>query len=113
MQEATCLSCGSTKSIKGVAARVRELSSSYQSPKRPPYIHQVPLEFIPKLGRKSLQALREHFGTDMVMLHEATEQELKQIVKPDIAADIIAARTGKLAIEAGGGGKYGFVRSKS
>src|SRR5690625_3949887 len=49
-----CQHCGSKKIVNGVFDRINELKSkSLQSKENhPPYIHQVPLEYIPKLGPK-------------------------------------------------------------
>ncbi|WP_332691296.1 endonuclease Q family protein [Halalkalibacter lacteus] len=105
-----CTQCGSTKVIKGVFERLRELASrrSVQI-ERPPYIHQVPLEFIPKLGKKTIQKLRKYFGTDMSIIHDVSEEELIKVVQPSIAKAILAAREGTISIKAGGGGVYGKI----
>ncbi len=51
-----CPHCGSTKIIKGVADRILELKTANDSPAgRPPYVHQVPLGFIPGLGPNLLR----------------------------------------------------------
>ncbi|MFC0558219.1 endonuclease Q family protein [Halalkalibacter alkalisediminis] len=106
----TCLACGSTKFIKGVSDRLKELASSNMNEnQRPPYQHQVPLEFIPKLGKKTLGKLRDHFGTDMNIIHHVTEEQLNRIVTGKISSAILAARQGTLSIKAGGGGMYGKV----
>lgn len=110
-----CPECGSKKIIKGVSSRIKELSA--QSPpadvrERPPYIHQVPLDFIPGLGPKSMDRLLQAFGTEMDILHRASLGQLKEIVPGKIAGYIDLARKGKLEIEAGGGGRYGKVKTK-
>ncbi|MCM3714843.1 endonuclease Q family protein [Alkalihalobacillus oceani] len=106
-----CSACGSHKQIKGVADRLRELKSGEGGPaSRPPYVHQIPLEFIPKLGKKTLEKLRAVFGTDMNIIHRATAEELQAVVPSSIANDILAARANGLEVEAGGGGTYGKVR---
>nr|WP_152414345.1 endonuclease Q family protein [Halalkalibacterium ligniniphilum] len=105
-----CKVCGSRAFIKGVSARIHELGTKVASkPTRPPYIHQVPLEFIPKLGKKTLEALRSAFGTDMKIINETTYEELLDVVSKPIADAIIAARIGKLTFHKGGGGAYGKV----
>lgn len=73
------------------------------------YHFQVPLEFLPKVGPKTIDRLIGHFGTEMNILHKAAPEELKKVVKADIAENIISAREGKIGIEAGGGGIYGRV----
>jgi uncharacterized protein (TIGR00375 family) len=109
----TCKRCGSRKFIKGVHDRIQELKSheKQKSVKRPPYIHQIPLEFIPGLGPKTLMKLRERFGTDMDIIHAAPPDQLKMIIRPAIADHILSARSGKLSIQMGGGGTYGKVVS--
>ncbi|GAE36857.1 DNA helicase II [Halalkalibacter akibai JCM 9157] len=105
-----CSNCGSTSMIKGVSDRLRELASSKSiEVARPPYQHQIPLEFIPKLGKKTLEKLRDHFGTDMNIIHQVEEKQLQQVVSPVISSAIVAARNGTLSIKAGGGGTYGKV----
>ncbi|CAH0345624.1 endonuclease Q family protein [Bacillus sp. CECT 9360] len=110
-----CPECGSKKIIKGVSSRIKELSVG--SPptnlrERPPYIHQVPLEFIPGLGPKSMDRLLQALGTEMDILHRASLEQIKEAVPDKIASYIDLARKGKLEIEAGGGGKYGKVKTE-
>lgn len=76
---------------------------------RAPYHYQIPLEFLPKVGPKTVDKLIQHFGNEMRILHDATFQELSAVVKEEIAEKIIMAREGKLGIEAGGGGTYGKI----
>lgn len=108
----TCPECGSSHVVKGVFDRIREIGT-YDVPHhplgRPPYHYQVPLEFVPKVGPKTLRKLLNHFGSEMNVLHRASEEELGQVVGPTIAGNIVRARTGKLAIDPGGGGRYGKV----
>jgi uncharacterized protein (TIGR00375 family) len=114
-EEKVCTQCSSTKFIKGVYDRIQELKTSDAKPEnRPPYINQVPLEFIPGLGPKSISKLREAFGTDMDIIHSVPIGKLNEIVKPSIAAMIGTARTGNLSVKIGGGGKYGkIVKNKT
>ncbi|MFZ3588548.1 endonuclease Q family protein [Bacillus sp. DJP31] len=105
-----CPECGSTKIVKGVYDRLQELkTNSGETVVRPPYIHQVPLEFIPGLGPKTLEKLRDYFKTEMAILHEAPEETLRSILTKGIAESIIKARNGTLSFQSGGGGKYGKV----
>ncbi|MDQ0269319.1 endonuclease Q family protein [Cytobacillus purgationiresistens] len=107
---AQCRYCDSKKCIKGVAERIKELESGDRNAhKRPPYIHQVPLEFIPGLGPKMLERLLNHFGTEMAILHQVPYESMKSVIPESIAKQIIAAREGKLKLDAGGGGKYGKI----
>ncbi|WP_062104752.1 endonuclease Q family protein [Bacillus niameyensis] len=110
MQSSTCPNCGSSKITLGVSERINQLADALEKPMRPKYVHQVPLEFIPGLGPKTMQYLLDHFGTEMDILHRVKAQNLKEVIKPQLADLIIAAREGKLAISAGGGGKYGRIK---
>jgi len=78
---------------------------------RPPYYYQVPLEFLPKVGPKTIDKLINRFGSEMKVLHQATFEELAGATKEDVARNIILSREGKLSIEAGGGGLYGRVEA--
>ncbi|TXK83493.1 endonuclease Q family protein [Paenibacillus sp. N3.4] len=111
-----CYECGSTKIVRGVMDRILSLADrdfpnmpSY----RPPYQYQVPLEFIPGLGRKKLDQLLERFGTEMNVLHRTSEEELAGVTGELIASFIVQAREGSLQLEVGGGGKYGKVKNRS
>ncbi|ANB61721.1 endonuclease Q family protein [Anoxybacteroides amylolyticum] len=104
-----CPSCGHDRCVKGVFDRLHELKTDGVPPKRPPYIYQVPLEFIPGLGEKTYNMLLQHFGTEMYVLHQATKEQLADVVGEKLAERIVLARSGQLAITAGGGGKYGKI----
>jgi uncharacterized protein (TIGR00375 family) len=105
-----CRNCNHHKFIKGVADRISELKSSGGLPDvRPPYIHQVPLEFIPGLGPKMLEKLLNHFGTEMAILHDVPFSEISKVIPEKTAMLIGKAREGKLNLQAGGGGKYGRI----
>ena len=108
-----CEKCGNEKIVKGVFDRIVEIGDnqiSISPPHRPYYFHQVPLEFVPGIGKKTLEKLYGYFGTEMNILHQATYQEISQVVGFKIARDIILARKGLLEISSGGGGKYGKVK---
>lgn len=105
-----CPHCKSEMFIKGVSLRIKELSNDdAQKIARPPYIHQVPLEFIPGLGPKTLERLIHKFGTEMNVLHHVTEEQLETVVSSKLARLIGKARRGELKISHGGGGRYGKV----
>lgn len=108
--EGDCVFCGHHSFIKGVYERLQELADSLESPVRPPYTHQVPLQFLPGIGPKTLEKLVAAFGSEMGILHHASEKELSQVVKPALADLILKARSGKLDLVSGGGGKYGSVK---
>lgn len=109
-EKGECPKCHHHKFIKGVADRISELKSAGEIPvNRPPYIHQVPLEFIPGLGPKMLEKLLNHFGTEMAILHHVPLIELSRVVPEKTASLIGRARKGELSLKAGGGGKYGKI----
>ncbi|KON69964.1 hypothetical protein AKG34_15230 [Peribacillus butanolivorans] len=112
-----CPECGNKTIIKGVSTRIEELSipkmNGEKRRERPPYIHQVPLDFIPGLGPKSMEKLLKAFGTEMKILHEVTLEQLTEIVPEKLAHYIDSARKGELTFEVGGGGKYGKVKKNS
>lgn len=108
-----CDLCGHSKIIKGVADRILELKTAETSPPgRPPYVHQVPLEFIPGLGPRMLEKLVNHFGSEMAILHGVPFEALKEVVPEKIADLIMKAREGKINLAAGGGGKYGKIANQ-
>ncbi|HER24237.1 MAG TPA: TIGR00375 family protein [Candidatus Atribacteria bacterium] len=109
-----CEKCGSEKIVKGVFDRIVEIGDQQQSispSHRPPYYHQVPLEFVPGIGKKTLNKLFAYFGTEMNILHQASYQEISQVVGFEIAQNIILARKGLLKLSSGGGGRYGKVKN--
>ena len=71
---------------------------------RAPYKYQIPLEFLPGIGPKTIDKLINHFGSEMKIIHEADFSELAKVVKEETAEKIIRSRQGKISIEAGGGG---------
>lgn len=79
---------------------------------RPPYYYQIPLEFIPGVGPKTIDKLIEAFGNEMNILHRASREEIGQVVSQNIAGMIVQARQGTLPIAHGGGGTYGKVNNK-
>ncbi|CAM4229219.1 endonuclease Q family protein [Paenibacillus tarimensis] len=115
-QPERCSLCGSTKLVNGVMDRIQELGrlmNREELPEqsgRPPYRYQIPLEFVPGVGPKLLDRLLKRFGTEMDVLHSAGKEELADEAGAQTADLIIAAREGRLNLEAGGGGKYGRVR---
>ncbi len=103
-----CTACGSSKVVKGVLDRIAELANPGKAA-RPPYIHQVPLQFLPGVGPKTLEKLLQHFGTEMNVLHYTPQSELEAVAGPAVSRYILASRTGSLEITDGGGGIYGRV----
>lgn len=108
-----CPECSSRKIIKGVTERIQQLKDNdLMLENRPPYLYQVPLEYLPALGPKTYQKLLAHFGTEMKVLHEVPLEDLHEALPEKLAASIIQMRDGLLPIKSGGGGKYGKVRIK-
>ena len=111
----TCPDCDSRNITMGVFDRIETIKDKNESksPKnRPPYVYQVPLTFIPGLGGKTIDKLLNRFETEMNILHKLSKDDIEQVVGEKIACNIIAAREGKLGIQAGGGGVYGKVTTK-
>lgn len=106
-----CPLCNGTKIVKGVRDRILEISNGERKspPDRPPYIHQIPLLFLPQVGKSTLNKLLAHFGTEMQVLHYTPYEELEKVVGGKIASLIILSREGKLSVVTGGGGIYGKV----
>ncbi|RIW33654.1 TIGR00375 family protein [Bacillus salacetis] len=104
-----CQECGHGRKIRGVKHRIADLAEDIPSPLRPAYIPQVPLEYIPGLGPKTMDKLLDHFGTEMDILHHVPKGRLAEVTKEQLAETIHKARTGQLVFNAGGGGRYGKV----
>ncbi|MCD5323075.1 MULTISPECIES: endonuclease Q family protein [Pontibacillus] len=105
-----CL-CEEAVMVKGVADRIHELSDEYEGRrKRPPYIHQIPLEYLPKIGPKTLRKLIEAFGTEMTIIHHTSINQLKDVVPLSVAEMIVKNRSGDVSVDAGGGGMYGRIK---
>ena len=108
----TCKDCDSRNITMGVFDRIEVIKDKEESKSpanRPPYVYQVPLTFIPGLGGKTIDKLLTHFGTEMDILHKLSKDDIEAVVGEKIANGIVAARVGKLNIQAGGGGVYGKV----
>jgi uncharacterized protein (TIGR00375 family) len=105
-----CEQCGSTQVVMGVLDRIASIAD-YEEPRqpqwRPPYRYQVPLQFVPGVGSVALNRLINAFGSEMVVLHQAKEEEIAQLVGPKVARLIVMAREGTLPLVPGGGGRYG------
>ncbi|GIO30799.1 MULTISPECIES: endonuclease Q family protein [Paenibacillus] len=107
-----CPHCGSEKKVQGVLDRILDIADRPKPmvpENRPQYHYQVPLEFIPGLGKATMAKLLERFGTEMSILHRAEERDLAETVGDKLARQIVMARNGTLSLSAGGGGTYGKV----
>jgi uncharacterized protein (TIGR00375 family) len=110
-----CPRCDSADVVVGVLDRIVTIAdrAKPQPPDhRPPYHHQVPLQFVPGLGSVKLNTLLNRFGTEMAVLHSADEDSLASCVGRDVAVRIIQAREGRLPLRAGGGGRFGKALTK-
>lgn len=110
----TCPTCSDGRVVLGVLDGIVTIAKGQETihpSHRPPYIYQIPLEFIPGVGPKTLTRLLDAFGTEMQILHGAAKEELAEVVGSSIAGKIVAARTGSLAMDVGGGGRYGRIQS--
>lgn len=107
-----CDTCDSRNITMGVYDRIEIIKDRKctESPEfRPKYVYQYPLTFIPGVGGKTIDKLLEHFGTEMTILHQLSNDDIEGVVGQKIAKNIIAARDGKMHIVEGGGGVYGKV----
>ncbi|MCH5584199.1 endonuclease Q family protein [Shimazuella sp. AN120528] len=109
----TCPACGSIKEVTGVKDRIAMIKDqpSTSPNNRPSYIHQIPLDFIPKVGNKTISKLISHFGSEMNILHHAPIEEIAKVTNETLANYIDRARKNNLIVEKGGGGTYGKVIS--
>lgn len=109
-----CDKCGSTHITMGVYDRIEIIKDQESnSPDfRPDYIYQVPLQFIPGVGGKSIDKLLEVFGTEMNILNRITVDDLESVVGEKLARVIDVSRKGNVNIRAGGGGNYGKIQLK-
>jgi len=116
-----CPSCGKAGLVGGVLDRIRALAAArddapevFAGPprRRPPYVHLVPLRYVPGVGPATRRKLLSTFGTEMDVLHRAGPDELAAAAGPKTASLILAARSGTLSVPIipGAGGRYGRVR---
>lgn len=113
-----CTECGTKvngrKVIMGVLDRIYQVKDNLKPvppQHRPIYKHQIPLENLPGIGKKTLNKLLQVY-TEMEVLHMLSGAELERIVGSQAAEMIILARNGKLEVSAGGGGHYGRVTGR-
>ena len=109
IEDGKCKKCGSKKIVKGVEDRVLEIADCKSiSPKnRPEYIYKIPLEYIPKLGKKTKEKMLELYGTEMNILNKVSIENIEENFGKQIAKNIEIARNGNITIQNGGGGIYG------
>ena len=107
-----CPKCGGQNITFGVYDRIELIKDKKEtkSPEnRPPYIYQVPLDFIPGVGKKTIDKLLENFGTEMNILHKATFDDIEAVAGEKVAQNIISTINGNISVHSGGGGVYGKV----
>ncbi|MBX5436908.1 MAG: TIGR00375 family protein [Alicyclobacillaceae bacterium] len=110
--QAPVCSCGAQRPVGGVLDRlweIRDRVAPEHPPHRPPYVHQVPLEFVPGLGPRLRARLVAAFGSEMAVLHRADVSELAEVVGAELARRIDQARRGDVDFTSGAGGVYGKV----
>ena len=109
IEDGKCKKCGSKKIVKGVEDRVLEIADGESiSPKnRPEYMYKIPLEYIPKLGKKTKEKMLELYGTEMNILNKISIKNIEENFGKQIAQNIEIARNGNITIKNGGGGIYG------
>ncbi|MDI6604217.1 MAG: endonuclease Q family protein [Thermoanaerobacteraceae bacterium] len=107
----SCTNCGSKNIVFGVKDRIAEIKDQdIIHPKfRPEYVYQIPLEFIPKIGYKTIKKLVNEFGTEIYALHRASYHDLEKVVGSKAAENIFKIRQGNFTLRIGGGGFYGKI----
>ena len=113
-KDGLCVKCGSKKIVKGVYDRIMEIedrkdASILAQEKINKYVYQVPLEFLPGIGKKTLERMLEEFGTEMNILHKIEIDNIEAEFNKKISTQIKNLREGKLKFKSGGGGIYGKV----
>lgn len=110
-----CDTCDSKNITMGVYDRIEVIKDkkvSKSPANRPPYVYQIPLNFIPGVGGKTIEKLLDTFGTEMNILHKLSNDDIEGLVGTKIANNIIQAREGKMKIQEGGGGVYGSIKAE-
>lgn len=107
-----CHDCDSSNITMGVCDRIEVIKDKKdtKSPEfRPPYIYQIPLQFIPGVGPKVIDKLLDAFETEMNILHKLSKDDIEGVVGAKVANAIASAKDGNVNIAAGGGGVYGKI----
>lgn len=110
--QASCADCPGSRVVTGVLDRLAAIAdrAEPQHPAhRPPYHRQVPLSSLPGVGPRTLGRLRSALGPDLAVLHRAEADAIAAVAGGTVARWILAARQGRLRLQAGGGGTYGKV----
>lgn len=115
IENGICKICGSKKITYGVFNRVEDIKDKEKSksPKlRQKYIYQIPLEFVPGLGKKTILKLYEKFGTEMDILHKINYDTIEAEMGKKIADILNDLKNGKYVLQEGGAGHYGKVKKE-
>ncbi|SHE53589.1 TIGR00375 family protein [Caldanaerobius fijiensis DSM 17918] len=106
-----CNKCGSTEVVIGVLDRLMTIKDQevIHPTFRPKYIYNMPLEFIPGIGKVTRDKLLDYFHSELYVLHNASFDEIQKVAGKKAAENIIRARKGAVSIKAGGGGVYGHI----
>lgn len=100
IEDGKCKKCGSKKIVKGVEDRVLEIADgeSISAKNRPEYMYKIPLEYIPKLGKKTKEKMLELYGTEMNILNKVSIKNIEENFGKQIAKNIEIARNGNITI---------------
>lgn len=105
----SCPNC-SQKMVTGVWDRVMSIRDRDVLPgARYPYYYRVPLHFLPGIGPKTRQKLKERLGGEIKILEEASVEQIAEVAGKKVAGLIEDMRLNKFCITAGGGGRYGRI----
>ena len=85
----------------------QQIGESISPKDRPEYIYKIPLEYIPKLGKKTKGKMLELYGTEMNILNKVSIKNIEENFGKQIAKNVEIARNGNITIKNGGGGIYG------
>lgn len=107
-----CDKCNGTNITMGVYDRIEIIKDqdSLSPEERPKYNYQIPLQFMPGVGGKTIEKLLDTFKTEMTILHKVSKDDIEAVIGSKQATIIDEARRGNLYIHAGGGGVYGKVQ---
>lgn len=99
-----CNECEGKNITMGVFDRIevikdKEITSSPEF--RPPYVYQIPLTFMPGLGKKTIEKLLDNFETEMNILHKLSYDDIEGVVGSKTANVIVQSREGNVNIQAG------------
>ena len=99
-----CNECEGKNITMGVFDRIEVIKDKKvtSSPEfRPPYVYQIPLTFMPGLGKKTIEKLLDNFETEMNILHKLSYDDIEGVVGSKTANVIVQSREGNVNIQAG------------